>query len=219
MPVLTQTEARGVRVVAGRVAGVETAKGFLGAGAVVLAAGAWASRVPLLAAGGGEHTHRHPQIEPVRGQMLCFEHAPSGMPPLRHIVYSPRGYLIPRRDGRLLSGSTTEHAGFDCAVTAGGLHAVAAHAIEIAPGVADLRLTDSWAGLRPRAADGLPVIGESPEVGGLFYAAGYYRNGILLAPAAGEALADLITDGRSNGLPRSLALFSPARFSRPLVGA
>jgi glycine oxidase len=219
--VLTHTEARGVRVAAGRVAGVETAKGFLGAGAVVLAAGAWASRVPLLAAdhGAGERLYHHPQIEPVRGQMLSFEHEPAGTPPLRHVVYGPRGYLIPRRDGRLLSGSTTEHTGFDCVVTAGGLRAVASHAIEIAPGVEALRLADSWAGLRPRASDGLPVIGESAEVSALFYAAGYYRNGVLLAPFAGEALAALITEGRTHDLARPLALFSPARFSRPLIGA
>lgn len=218
--VVMRAEARGVRVSAGRVAGVETAKGFASAGAVVLAAGAWASRVPLQTSAGEAGDLRppaHPQIEPVRGQMLCFEHAPAEMPSVRNVLYSPRGYLVPRRDGRLLSGSTTEHAGFDCSVTAGGLNAVTGHAIEIAPGVANLRLTDSWAGLRPRAADGRPVLGESPDVKGLFYAAGFYRNGVLLAPAAGEAVADLVAEGRTNILPP--APFSPARFGRSLVGA
>jgi glycine oxidase len=221
--IMARTEARGVRAASGRVAGVETSKGFLGAGAVVLAAGASVSRVPVLAAAettseSHPRPHAHPLIEPVRGQMLCFEHAPTEMAPIRHVVYSPRGYLVPRRDGRLLTGSTTEQAGFDCAVTAAGLHTITEHAIELAPAVAHLRLTDTWAGLRPRAADGWPVIGESPEVKGLYYAAGYYRNGILLAPAAGDALADLVTEGRSGILPDAFALFSPARLGRVLVG-
>ena len=220
--VLAQTEARGIRVVGGRVAGVETSRGTVSAGAVVLAAGAWASHVPLLEAGRDGHDARtrgfeHPQVEPVRGQMLCFEHAPVEMPALRHVVYSPRGYLVPRRDGRLLSGSTTERAGFDCSLTAGGVHAVAANAIEIAPAVANLRLVDAWAGLRPRTSDDWPVLGESPEVKSLFYAAGHYRNGILLAPVTGEIVAGLVTDGATELLPRALALFSPARF-RALIG-
>lgn len=220
--VLTHTEARGVRVVAGRVAGVETSRGTLSAGAVVLAAGAWASRVPLLEAGRDGRDARtrgfeHPSVEPVRGQMLCFEHAAVEMPALRHVVYSPRGYLVPRRDGRLLAGSTTEHAGFDCSLTAGGVHAVASHALEIAPAVERLRLADAWAGLRPKADDDWPVIGESPEVRSLFYATGHYRNGILLAPATGEIVAGLVTDGSTDFLPRAVALFSPARF-RALIG-
>jgi glycine oxidase len=67
-------------------------------------------------------------IEPVRGQMLCLEASP---PLVRHIIYSPRAYLVPRRDGRLLVGATTEHAGFDSSVTLDGLHTLSHHALEI----------------------------------------------------------------------------------------
>src|SRR3989440_5931777 len=163
--VLRDTEACGVRVVAGRAEGVETPRGFLSAGAVVLAAGARTSRVPLVVseregAKAREEFDSHPSIEPVRGQMLCLQQ-PTHAPFARHVVYSPRGYIVPRRDGRLLAGSTSERAGFDAAVTAGGIHAIASHAIEIAPQVASLQLVDSWAGLRPRAADDWPVLGES----------------------------------------------------------
>lgn len=223
---LTQTDALGLRLEGESVAGVETSRGFLSAGAVVLAAGAWASRVPF-SSGGDDETvaglgsnllrASHPGIEPVRGQMLCFEHAPAQMPVLRHVVYSPRGYLVPRRDGRLLAGSTTERAGFDCSVTAGGLHSVAKHALEIAPATADLRLVDAWAGLRPRALDDWPVIGPSREARNLFCATGHYRNGILLAPATGEMVADIITIGESRMLPH--ALFSPERFRRAHAGS
>jgi glycine oxidase len=222
--VLTRTAARGVRVVAGRVEGVETARGFFSAGAVVLAAGARTSQVSLLVAEREGFEARaeltsHPLIEPVRGQMLCLRQPVSSEPFVRHVVYSPRGYLVPRRDRRLLAGSTSESVGFDASVTAGGLHAVASNALEIAPEVAALRLTDSWAGLRPRAADGLPVLGESPVVKNLFYATGHYRNGILLAPATGEIIADLLTGGTTKLLPRALEAFSPMRFRRALAGS
>lgn len=222
--VMTQTHVSGVRVVAGRVEGVETTQGFVAAGAVVLAAGTRTSHVPLIAPEGegvGElaSLSEHPQVEPVRGQMLCFEQPPSFRPFVCHVVYSPRAYLVPRRDGRLLAGSTTEHAGFDCFVTAGGLHQITSNALEIAPQVAALILADSWAGLRPRAADGLPVFGESDEVKGLFYATGHYRNGILLAPATGEIVADLVAGGSSRIVRHALSAFSPSRFRRALVGA
>src|SRR2546421_5941410 len=117
--VLRDTEACGVRVVAGRAEGVETPRGFLSAGAVVLAAGARTSRVPLVVseregAKAREEFDSHPSIEPVRGQMLCLQQ-PTHAPFARHVVYSPRGYIVPRRDGRLLAGSTSERAGFDAA--------------------------------------------------------------------------------------------------------
>jgi len=84
----------------------------------------------------------------------------------------------------------------------------------MAPAVASLEVADSWAGLRPRAADGMPVLGESADVKGLFYATGFYRNGILLAPAAGEIVADLLTGGATRLSPGVLETFSPARFQR-----
>ena len=101
---------------------------------------------------------------------------------------------MPRRDGRLLAGSTTEHAGFDKRVTAAGVHSILSAALEISPQIASLPLTDSWAGLRPRAADTLPVLGPCAEIAGVFYATGHYRNGILLAPITGELIARAIVD-------------------------
>jgi glycine oxidase len=222
--VLKGTRAEGVRVVAGRARGVETPRGFFGAGAVVLAAGARTSRVPLLVSGreGGsarDESASHPAVEPVRGQMLCMRQPQPSESFARHVVYSPRGYVVPRRDGRLLAGSTTEHVGFDASVTDEGLRAIKANAVEIAPAAAALALEDSWAGLRPRASDGLPLIGESAEVNGLFYATGYYRNGILLAPASGRMVAELVEGGATNLAPRALTAFSPARLARAAAAA
>lgn len=197
---LTGTEAVSLQIERGRITGVETSAGALGTRAVVMAGGAWAS---LLTA--GDKRLPRIRIEPVRGQMLCFEARP---PAAHHVIYSPRGYIVPRLDGRLLAGSTTERAGYDKRVTGDGLRAIMEQALEIAPPVGQLALLESWAGLRPRADDNLPVLGRSSAVDGLFYATGHYRNGILLAPLTGELIARELCDGES---PTPFE-FSPDRF-------
>jgi glycine oxidase len=164
---------------------------------VVNATGAWAGLLP------GDP--QPPPIEPVRGHIVAFDLTP-GL--LRHVVCSSRGYLVPRGDGRLLAGSTIEHAGFDKSVTAGAVQAVLAIALEIAPKLADVRIAESWAGLRPGTPDGLPVVGRG-AVAGLIHAGGLYRNGILLGPLLGEAAARLAL-GRDPGV--DLTAFDPARF-------
>jgi glycine oxidase len=108
------------------------------------------------------------------------------------VIYSPRGYLVPRQDGRLLAGSTSEEAGFAKCVTAGGISSILKNAQEISPRVLQLPILDTWAGLRPRTAGGLPVIGPCDEIDGLFYATGHYRNGILLAPLTGQLISEAI---------------------------
>lgn len=225
--VIEGVEAYGVYVTPdGRARGVVTLKGgTFHADAVVFAAGAWNSCLrklftPTFTCKLEEaRLADDPSVEPVRGQMLSFRQPSAAEPFARHVVYSPRGYVVPRRDGRLLAGSTTEHAGFDASVTEGGVQTIKKNAVEIVPAVASLALEDSWAGLRPRAPDGLPVIGESAEVKGLFYATGYYRNGILLAPASGRIVADLLTRGATNLAPRALTAFSPARWARTAAGS
>ncbi|HEX8476424.1 MAG TPA: glycine oxidase ThiO [Pyrinomonadaceae bacterium] len=218
------TEVTGVCVARGRVAGVETTRGFFAAGTVVVAAGAWSSSIPFapssdspfsssdFASSSPDDGHaEHPRIEPVRGQMLCYESRP---PLVRHVVYSPRGYIVPRRDGRLLAGSTTESVGFQKTLTTEGTQAIASAAHEIAPAVGGLRLKDAWAGLRPCAADEWPVIGASEAVGGLVYATAHYRNGILLAPLTAEVVAEIIINGTPRGSAHMLEAFSPERFRR-----
>ena len=216
---LTGTEVTRVRVEAGIVRGVETSRGFVSAGTVIIAGGAWTSFITgeISAACSSSVARKNrallpSAIEPVRGQMLCFEARP---PLIRHVLYTPRGYLVPRRDGRLLAGSTAEQAGFDKSVTGRGIHTITTHALEIAPRVGDLPLVASWAGLRPRADDDLPVIGACTDVRGLYYATGHYRNGILLAPITGEMIADLISGGAA--ATSMVEAFTPERFGRTTV--
>jgi glycine oxidase len=200
---VTGLSVNALRIRNEKVYGVETPNGFVDAPIVVVAAGAWSSLInaPVSAPGWPPF-----EIEPVRGQMLCFEAHPQIA---RHVIYSSLGYLVPRHDGRVLAGSTVEQVGFDKSVTNEGRDAIRLMALEIAPGIAALPVIDSWAGFRPRAKDGLPVLGSSAAVAGLFFATGHYRNGILLAPITGKVLTAAIVDGV---MPASLEAFSPDRF-------
>ena len=183
----------------GRVAGVKAGGSPLPAPTVIEAMGAWSASL------GGDP--EPPPVEPVRGQILAFALAPGA---LRHVVATARGYIVPRADGRLLAGSTLERAGFEKQVTAEGLRAVRQVALEIAPLLADVRVADSWAGLRPGTPDGLPVIGPG-ALPGLFHATGLYRSGILLGPLVGEAAARLALGAAPE---IELAAFAPGRFTR-----
>ncbi len=203
---LTHTEARELLIenIAGkkRVTGVITARGALRAHAVVIAAGSWSSLLRC------DESPRF-EIRPVRGQMVAIEMPASAT---RHVIYSRRGYLVPRLSGYLIAGSTTEHAGYDKRVTAGGVASIIERAIEIMPGVAGQAIIETWAGLRPHAPDDLPILGDDPGVAGLIYATGHYRNGILLAPITAQAISELIIKGESQV---NLAPFSVSRFGRP----
>jgi glycine oxidase len=186
-----------------RATGVRTLEGErLGAGVVVNAAGCWASQL-------GEPGRRLTPTRPVRGQMIALQ-ADAAKPLLRHVVRSPRGYILPRSDGRLVCGSTSEHAGYDKSLTPAGLRQILSAAIELAPVAAGLPFADAWAGLRPDTPDHLPILGAT-DIENYFVATGHYRNGILLAPITAQVLGDAIL-GRMPA--ESLDPFSPLRFAR-----
>jgi glycine oxidase len=199
--VFTETSVESLLIERRRVTGVQTNRGSIGSNSVVLAAGTWTSFILQSSLG------PNPAVQPVRGQIVCMEAKPQLT---RHVIYGSRGYIVPRRDGRLLAGSTSENAGFARRVTAGGIASILRNALEISPEIASLPVVDTWAGLRPRAADGLPVLGPCDEIDGLFYATGHYRNGILLAPLTAKLIAEAIVDGVTSPL---LASFGPDRFS------
>ncbi len=196
-----------VRIVADneRVTGVECDDATYASGCVVNAAGCWAGLVAV------PQRVRPLPIAPLRGQMVAID----GMPAAAGLaIYSTGGYLVPRRDGRVLAGSTYEHAGYDAEVTVGGVTRILAAATALLPALAERAVLETWAGLRPMTPDGLPVLGPSPDVAGLYYATGHGRNGILLAPLTGRLIAELIVAGTS---PDGLDPFLPARFAE--VGA
>jgi glycine oxidase len=182
-----------------RIEGIRTRSGDeLRAGAVVLATGAWSGAATWLP------DRARPPVRPVKGQILELR-APGGESPCKRIVASERVYLVPRPDGRLIAGATTEERGFDTTVTAGGVHELLREAYRLLPDVAEMELVESMAGLRPGTPDNLPLIGPG-ELDSLVLACGHYRNGILLAPLTGEAVASLLHTG---ALPDSVAPANP----------
>lgn len=169
--------AQGARVVA-----VRTAQGTFTADRFVLATGAWAGvAIPGLPA--------VPNIRPIRGQMLLFKLEPGALDTIR---YRKRLYLIPRRDGHVLVGSTLEDAGFDKTTDHATRQRLHAEAAELLPALAGLEPVQHWAGLRPGSPDNLPVIDRHPDFENLFVNAGHYRYGVTLAPASAELLVDLM---------------------------
>lgn len=180
--VRTGAQARRVLREGDRAVGVELADGTrVAAGAVVVAAGSWGAQLLGLP--------RPLPVEPVHGQLVALESLPT---PFRHVIDSPRAYLVPRSDGRLILGATVERCGFRTAVTPRGVVSILGAALEMAPSLADLPLVDSWAGLRPGTPDGLPILGADPEVPNLLYATGHFRNGILLAPLTARVTSQLL---------------------------
>ena len=210
--ILTHTRSDEIRTEKNKVVGVETSRGFISCNTVVVAAGCWSGSIRIA----GSHNWVAPVMEPVRGQMVCLSAKPNVT---RHVVYSHRGYIVPRHDGRLLAGSTSEPNTFVKQTTAAGVAAILANAREISPQIGQLPITDMWAGLRPKAPDGLPVLGPCDEIAGLHYATGHYRNGILLAPVTGELIAEAILDPAPLSKTSAfLASFSPNRFRQTTVG-
>jgi glycine oxidase len=181
-----------VRPADGLDGGDDTASEYL-AETVVLAGGAWSGAAEWLP------EQARPRVRPVKGQVLELRRR-DDEPPARHILASERVYLVPRPDGRLIVGATVEEMGFDTAVTAGGVHELLREAYRLLPDVAEMELLDAIAGLRPGTPDNLPLVGPG-AIEGLVLATGHYRNGILLAPLAAEAVADLLaasSDRRSS---------------------
>jgi glycine oxidase len=133
--------------------------------------------------------------------------------PIRRVLRSEHGYIVPRDHASpqmLVAGSTLESAGYQKAVTSGGIERILSAVNEIAPGLASAEIVETWCGLRPGTPDELPILGPA-DVEGLVMATGHYRNGILLAPVTAKLIAEWITDGRTF---MNCEEFSPLRFLR-----
>jgi glycine oxidase len=182
-------DAVGVQARGRRVNAVQTSTGSFAADSIVVATGAWAGL-------GISGLAPAPQIRPVRGQMLLFMLEPGT---LGTILYRNGLYLIPRRDGHLLVGSTLEDAGFDKTPDAATRRRLHDEAAALLPALAGLAPVQQWAGLRPGSPDNLPVIDRHPDFDNVFVNAGHYRYGVTMAPASAELLADLM-EGRAPAL-------------------
>jgi len=172
---------------------------------VVLAAGAWSRGLEGLPAA------LRPPVRPVKGQLISLRMDPLA-PLVRHVVRAPNVYLVPRLDGRLIIGATSEEKGFDATLTAGGMLALLEAAWRVVPAIEELPIDEMWVGHRPGSRDDAPILGRAP-VDGLVYATGHSRNGILLAPVTAGAISSLVLDGKVDPAIRPFAVerFIPAR--------
>ncbi|MET7456359.1 glycine oxidase ThiO [Streptomyces sp. NPDC005574] len=205
--VFHRTRADRLTVVRGRAAGVTTAEGTaLGAGQVVLAGGSLSGRLA------GVPDDVLPPVRPVKGQVLRLTvpkpYAPFLSRTVRAVVRGSHVYLVPRENGELVVGATSEELGWDTTVTAGGVYELLRDAHELVPGITELPLTETRAGLRPGSPDNAPLLGPT-ALPGLLLATGHHRNGVLLTPVTGDVLAHALTTGE---LPDEARPFTPRRF-------
>jgi glycine oxidase len=188
---------------ADRVRGVRCNDGEeIAAERVLVAAGVWCGEL------GGIPDEARVPIRPVKGQILRL-HDPSGPGLLTRALRMHRGYVVPRGDGRYVLGATTEERGFDTTVTAGPVFELLRDAIELLPGFSELVIDELSAGLRPSTPDNAPALGPA-TLGGLHWATGHYRHGILLAPITAEIVASALAGERPTELASA---FAPTRFT------
>ncbi|MGK4583742.1 glycine oxidase ThiO [Kitasatospora sp. HPMI-4] len=204
---LHRAEATELLVEGDRAAGVRLSTGeLLRAERTVLAAGCRSHLLPGLPEG------VLPAIRPVKGQVLRLRiprtYAPFLSRNVRAVVRGRHVYLVPRADGELVIGATTEEQGYDTTVTAGGVYELLRDAHELVPGLTELPLVETGAGLRPGSPDNAPLLGPT-AMAGLVAATGHYRNGVLLTPVTGDLLGEYLATGT---VPPLAVPFSPSRF-------
>lgn len=195
--IIEQTEVEKLNTTNGKIESVETKIGEKHlADVVILATGAWTSLIK----GVGLNL---PKVKPIRGQMISFHTAKRLF---TRVIYSPRGYIVPRKLGRILVGATVEDVGFENETTENGIETVWENGVEISPSLENLPIDKKWSGLRPFANYGLPILGKIPETENLYTATAHYRNGILLAPLTAKILAEKITNGKDSEFLKKFGL-------------
>lgn len=190
----------------GSISAVQTDEGSQQCVIAILAAGCWSTQID------GIPDDMLPPVRPVKGQMLALE-MEEGIE-IRTVIRTVRAryptsvYLVPRSDGRLIVGATSEEMGFDDRLTVGGMFELLRGAWEVVPGIYELPILESWTGLRPASRDNAPILGNTP-IDNLIYATGHYRNGILLSPITAYEITKLILTGETSStiLPFQLSRF------------
>jgi glycine oxidase len=180
----------------GAVKGARSSHRRYSADRVLISAGAWSAQLGL-------QNSQVPSIEPVQGQMIAYQAEPQLLQ--RIVLYKGR-YLIPRRDGHLLAGSTLEYVGFNKATSTEARNALHNAALELVPAIARYPIKYHWCGLRPGSPEGIPTIGESADTKGLFYNCGHFRNGIVLGLSSARLAADLVLGKTPQVSPTPYAL-------------
>jgi glycine oxidase len=191
--------SRFIRDGEGRLRAVRAGNTTYEADAVVLASGPWTAAL-------AKRLGANVPVRPVRGQMLSLN---GPAQPLHHMVWGSAAYLLAREDGQTYVGATVEEAGYRKHNTKSALASLRRGAIGLIPTLSSATQRRAWAGLRPGSVDGLPIMGLLPGWQNVWVNTGHFRNGILLAPAAGEVIARSVLKGVPD---EALAPFRPDRF-------
>jgi glycine oxidase len=206
--VLKAAQVKGVTIAAGngakaiwkengRCKGLILQNGNVEAGVTVIAAGCFSAQIDGVAP--------FAPVSPAKGQMIGLR-CPSVE--IHRVLWLEHTYLVPRKDGRIIAGSTIERTGFDHDVTAGGIRKILNKVLELAPGLEKARIEETWAGLRPDSPDHLPILGPT-DIDGLSLATGHFRSGVLLAPITARLMREWICSG---SVSVDWERFSPMRF-------
>jgi glycine oxidase len=181
----------------GKCAGLTLKNEKIAAQWTVIAAGCFSANI--------EGVATYAPVRPAKGQMIALR---ADDLKIERVLWSENIYLVPRNDGRILAGATVEYTGFEKDVTAGGIEKILAGAIELSPGLANARVEETWAGLRPDSPDHLPILGPT-DIDGLLIATGHFRGGILLTPITARLVSEWVTQQR---VSVDWDRFSPMRF-------
>jgi glycine oxidase len=195
--IFSDVSVKGIWREGNRCAGLILANEKVEAKWTIMAAGCFSAAIEGVAA--------YAPVRPAKGQMVALR---ADEVKLQRVLWSEHIYLVPRNDGRILAGATVEYVGFDKRTTVGGIEKILSAAIELAPGLANARIEETWAGLRPDTPDHLPILGPT-DLDGLLMATGHFRSGILLTPITARLIREWITEQR---VSVEWERFSPLRF-------
>ncbi|TAK63602.1 glycine oxidase ThiO [Methylobacter sp.] len=195
-------ELKAVNVTKNRITSIDTSSGQFTVNQLIIAAGAWTGQLfrQFLSTAGDA-----PKIAPVKGQMLLFDAQPKT---LSYMVLDGDQYLIPRRDGKILAGSTVEQDNFNKTTTTEARDRLQAFALNLLPPLKNFPIVKHWAGLRPGTEHGIPYICKHPEIGNLWVNAGHFRNGLAMGPASAQLMADLVLQRATQVAPEPYQLNS-----------
>lgn len=182
IPYQENTEVEEIVISDNKVSGVKTAGKLIASDRVIIASGAWSAQFTSTA---------NVDVLPVKGQMIMYRGEP-GL--VKRMVLSEGHYVIPRKDGHILAGSTLERIGFDKTISESAMDELHQSAIDLVPLLNELTIERQWAGLRPGTEKGIPYVCRHNEVEGLYIHAGHFRNGIVLGAASAELMADIVLE-------------------------
>jgi glycine oxidase len=184
---LEDCELQGVRCKNNQITALATSQGTLPVNHLTLTTGAWSGQLWQTLQPSTEP--KTINVQPLKGQMLVFD-SPQGL--LDPMILAGDRYLIPRKDGKILVGSTVEKIGFDKTTTTQAKASLTDFALNLLPDLKPFPVIHHWAGLRPGSPNGIPTIGLHPTLNNLSINCGHGRSGLIMAPASARLLTDLI---------------------------